>query len=135
MIRRVRLFVAPLVMLAVLLPMMGGTASAEPALKISTDNCSLFDGNGALVAVTPISSTDLFTRNSTRDVIAKCQANVTPPDNGNAMHFDYASTGFPCTISDGTYMIQTEDWHETLTPNGRATITCHFKSPVVVPAT
>jgi hypothetical protein len=54
----------------------------------------------------------------------------TPPD--KAIVLDYDSTHFRCCVNiDGEY-VATLDWHETITPSGNVSLTCHFKGDDVL---
>lgn len=51
-----------------------------------------------------------------------CEADVTPPSVGHAVHFDYENTGLTCG-DDNT------DWHETVSESGRAVVICLITPP------
>jgi hypothetical protein len=106
------------------------TAKADPpadkpgAVVINDQGCGLFDGNGGFafadsdhVVVTPSGNQHL-----------KCRADVTPPASGKAVHYDTDNNPFGpgtvCAIVTPAGFVTTEDWRETVSASGRATLTC-----------
>jgi len=47
-----------------------------------------------------------------------------PPN--NARVWDYDSTGWVCEVTFDGDMYYTTQWHETITPTGNVSLTCHF---------
>jgi hypothetical protein len=50
---------------------------------------------------------------------------ITPPD--KAVVWDHENTGLRCCVNFDGVWVSTEKWHETITPNGNISLTCHFK--------
>jgi hypothetical protein len=80
----------------------------------------LFDGNGGGVAAT--SDHQVVTNNANGNLILKCSVKGVANDTGKAAHFDFASTGILC----GTLLGATENWNETVSNSGNATLTCRL---------
>jgi len=80
--------------------------------------CGVLDGNGNFV----------FADGNTKSVITgngnvtmlKCQGQVTPPPDGNAV----VTKGFPC----GTFLGLTYDSMSVVSADGNSTLTCHVNN-------
>ena len=48
-----------------------------------------------------------------------------PPPKAIVLNFD--NTGLRCCVNFDGYWFSTMDWHETITPSGNVSLTCHFK--------
>ena len=92
-------------------------ARMDAAVHIDDFACGLFDGNGALV----ITNDSSVVITSSGNGNLNCQADVTPSATGKAVHYDFDSTGLLCGTINGA----TDKWHETVSANGNATISCH----------
>lgn len=118
-----RKFIA--VALLVLATIVGGTAlvtsaaGADPgggAVVINDQGCGLLDGNGGFA----VADSDHAVVTPSGNGVLKCKADVTPPSSGQATHFDFGSTGLLCGTPAGV----TDDWKETVSASGEATLTC-----------
>ena len=100
-------------------------ANAAPALVINpAGSCTLVDGNGAFTFTndTKITATQSNNNNSK----FTCKATVTPSSAGNAARFDSGSTGgLLCAIPSPFGFQTTNQWHQTVSASGEATLTCH----------
>src|SRR5215470_4749251 len=99
------------------------SALADPAVVIKPDGgCALFDGNRAFAFTTntQITATQSPNGNST----FKCQANVTPSSSGQAVQWNQGNTGALCGIDNPFGFQVTDDWHETVSASGQATLIC-----------
>lgn len=99
-------------------------ANAAPALVINpAGGCGLLDGNGnpTFTNDTKVTATQSNNDNSK----FTCKATVTPSTAGRAANFDFASTGFLCGIPNPFGAQVTDQWHETVSASGEATLTCH----------
>lgn len=106
---------------AVLMIALGSSSvSAEPALIITDQGCGLLDGNGSGVAAT--SDHQVVTSNDRGNLTLKCSVKGVANDTGKAVHFDFDSTGILC----GTFFGATDNWKETVSNSGNATLTCHL---------
>jgi hypothetical protein len=100
-------------------------AHAAPAVSISGTACGLLDGNGA-VAVTTDTKT-LATQSANNNGMLKCQASVPASTTGTAVRYDFASTGLLC-FGGNPVNQSTDQWHETVSADGNATLTCLFST-------
>lgn len=99
-------------------------AHAAPAVVINpAGGCGLFDGDGnfAFTNDTKVTATQSSNGNSK----LTCKATVTPSAAGRAAHFDFASTGALCGINNPFGPQVTDQWNETVSASGEATLTCH----------
>ncbi len=95
--------------------------SATPAVVIKDNGCSMVDQNGD---VTIVSDSDHSTTTSKGNTTLQCKA-TTPNDSGKAIKFNKDNTGLPCTTPLGL----TDNWSETISKSGQATLTCTVKTP------
>ncbi|MGB6992504.1 MAG: hypothetical protein WBG00_04660 [Thermoanaerobaculia bacterium] len=96
----------------------GGTS---PSVSIATaeSTCILFDGNGDFFLADDVQI--VATGNKRGSTKLKCQTKVAPNDKGKAVSFDFDNTNKTiCTVNGSP----TEDWHETVSSSGKATLTC-----------
>ncbi|HEX6322256.1 MAG TPA: hypothetical protein VFZ36_00915 [Vicinamibacterales bacterium] len=94
-------------------------AKTQGAVVIDSIGCSLFDGDGAIVGADSGRAVVTPSGNGTLVCKVKGVANST----GSAVHYDFASTGIVCGTPAGI----TENWHETVSASGNATIVCSVK--------
>lgn len=110
--------------------MAGGISVAQAAATSARlDGCGVFDAN--LNVVAPLNAKITATQSENGNAMLQCKAdNVPTSGSGGAVRFDYASTGASCGVLDSNGQIQmTQDWEETLSASGHATMTCHYKTP------
>lgn len=107
-----------------LFAMTASVAQAAPAVVINpAGGCNLFDGNGGFAFTTDTKMTATQSNNSNSKFT--CKATVTPATAGGAARFDNASTGALCVILNPFGTQLTNQWHETVSASGEATLTCH----------
>jgi hypothetical protein len=100
--------------------------SEQAAVVINGGGCVVRDANGVEVAATEVHKT--ITNNKNGNVTLRCQAKDVPNDTGSAVKWDYNNTGGRrCGIDVNGVFAMTEDWQQTLSADGRATIVCHIK--------
>ncbi len=102
-------------------------AFAERAVHIADFGCGVIDGDGNGFVTNDTKSTTTNARNGV--VIMKCQARGVPNGTGTAVNYDYASTGLLCSVLSSNGAFVTQDWHETVSASGNATLTCRYKNP------
>jgi hypothetical protein len=90
---------------------------ASPAVVIMDFGCGLLDGNGGFAFTYGTIEIDTSSGNTTE----KCHASGVPNDTGTAVHWDITNTGLECGTESGAL---TPDWHETVSADGEATLTC-----------
>lgn len=106
-----------------LLALTASVAQAAPAVVINpAGGCGLFDGNGAGAFTTDTKIT--ATQSSNNNAKFTCKATVTPSASGSAARYDFASTGALCGIPNPFGFQVTDQWHETVSASGEATLTC-----------
>lgn len=98
-------------------------AHAAPAVVVSGEGCGLFDGNGSIVFTTDTKRT--ATQSNNNNAKFTCKATVAPSTTGHAVRYDFASTGLFCGILTSTGFQFTDQWHQTVSASGEATLTCH----------
>jgi hypothetical protein len=89
------------------------------AVVAKDDMCGLFDGDGGIV----MGASSIQVTNAGGVAIVKCSVKNVANSTGRAVHYNFATTNMPCGTVNGS----TEDWHETVSANGNATLTCRFK--------
>jgi hypothetical protein len=100
--------------------LMGPVTASMQAVIVNGGACALFDGDGNLVVV-PDGFFLVVTPSGNR--VNQCRAFGLDNPTGQAVHFDFASTGVLCSAGG----VLTEDWRETVSASGNAVITCMVK--------
>lgn len=88
----------------------------ESSVHLSDFGCGMIDGDGGFIAAT--SSDVIFT--SSGNANFKCSIKGAANSTGSAVHYDFASTGLLCGTLNGV----TDQWKETVSANGNATLQC-----------
>ena len=116
----------PLLALVLALPAISRAESEQAAVVINGGGCTVRDSSGADVLATDVHKT--ITNNKNGNVTLRCQAKDVPNDTGKAVLWDFNNTGGrKCGIDVNGSFVMTDDWQETLSADGRATIVCHIK--------
>jgi hypothetical protein len=87
------------------------------AVIINDAGCGLLDGNGGFA----LADSDHAVITSNGNGVLVCKASGLANDTGTAVRYNFASTGFLC----GTPAGATQDWSETVSASGNATLSCH----------
>jgi len=112
------------------------------AVVIKDDSCTFFGTDGSLFeaqgGVEDLNSIKVITPSQNCNKNVSCHTVIEPP--GQAYVFDYDSrnygTGFTCDVEfiytdqngiEQRDLLSTENWHQTITPKGNVSLTCHFK--------
>lgn len=90
--------------------------SSQGAIVIKDGGCTLLDGNGGFVSAD--SSQSVVTPSGNGVLI--CKVKGVPNSTGRAVRYDFASTGISCGTAAGS----TQEWHETVSASGNATLVC-----------
>jgi hypothetical protein len=93
-------------------------ARADPAVVIKDFICVLIDGDGDFVIGTGTIS--VTTSSGVSNYV--CKASGVANDTGSAVKWNFDDTGLLC----GTELGATDDWSETVSASGNATLTCKF---------
>ena len=104
---------AAVVMLAINTPQSHAStvAKAAPALVINDFGCGVIGG---------VTFDTHAVVTSSGNGVLKCNADVAPPASGHAENYNYDNTGLTC----GTPAGPTQDWKQTTSASGNATLTC-----------
>jgi hypothetical protein len=133
----------------VIVPISVQSQEVKSAVVIKNDSCTFFDIDGETLITVPGGTEDLDSikvvtpsQNCNKNV--SCHTTIAAPE--QAYVFDYDSrnhgTGFLCEVwfkytdANGIkqeYSATTQNWHETITPKGNISLTCHFKCEAGVP--
>ena len=92
-------------------------ALASGALVINDQGCGLLDGNGGGVSA----DSDHAVVTPSGNGVLKCKVAGVSNSTGKAVQWSFANTGYSCSTPAGS----TTDWHETVSADGNATLTCH----------
>ena len=114
--RKVSIVFTALIAVAILLVSWNKAQKVFAAIHINDFGCGLFDGDGGFVAAS--SSQTVITSSGNENL--KCQVKDVANSTGKAVRYDFASTGLLC----GTFTGVTDQWHETVSASGNATLQC-----------
>jgi len=95
-----------------------GTVNAEQATRTTQSTCTVLDGDGGFMAGPGLA----MVSNGGGVTVMRCSLDDVPNSTGRAVHYDYESTGMMCYLLEGP----TADWHETVSADGQATLTCKY---------
>ena len=112
--------------------MAGGISVVQAAATaLRMDGCGLFDGNMNVVA--PLNAKIAATQSANGNAMLQCKADNVPLGTSGATRWDYSNTGVACGVLaqvNGQLQMQlTQDWEETISASGNATMTCHYTAP------
>ncbi len=95
-------------------------ADGNGAVVINDAGCRIPDGTGT--SVDADSYHEVITQSQNGNTVLKCSVKGVANPTGQAVRFDFDSTGSPCTTNAGL----TENWHSIVSASGNATLTCVF---------
>lgn len=116
-----------LLLLSVALVSVPASADTYRAVVIKEGACGLLDGNGAFVVTTDVMTVAAHSENGNSKLT--CKAKDVPNDTGSAVIWDFGNTGGLCLIASPHGPIVTDDWQETVSASGNATLQCRYKLP------
>ncbi len=104
------------------------------AVVIKDTSCTVLgtvftNGDFTLVPFEVLESVKVITpsKNYTKNV--SCHGDL--PDGmdspSNAVVLGFGNTGLKCCVNFDGVWLSTTEWHETITPSGNVSLTCHFK--------
>ena len=123
-----------LVFALVVVGLLPGLAAAQNGAVVIKDTaCTVLDTDGQ-TTFTVLDSVKVTTKSANQNRNVSCHGdlldriNPMSPAPPSALTFDYQKTGgvVCCSDFDGI-SLSTDNWHETITPSGNVTLTCHFK--------
>ena len=97
-------------------------ANGNAAIHISPNSECAFIDPLQLPAIVPTGTgiaTGVVTSSGNEQTTCK---GTVPGYNGPPVHLDYANTGFACDV--GVPPFETTNWHEEISPNGKAILVC-----------
>jgi hypothetical protein len=90
--------------------------ASDRAVVVKDGFCMLLDGNGGMVE-----ASDSISVTHKNGWMFTCKAKDVPNTTHHEVRYDSISTGFPCMTTNGS----TNDWQETVSASGNATLSCH----------
>lgn len=98
------------------------SANSNGAVIINDQFCNLVASDCRHLVLTSDSHEVLTRVDTSGNTMFKCKVKLgLPPPNG-AVICDFENTGLPCITSSGG----TNEWQETISASGQATLTCHI---------
>jgi hypothetical protein len=112
-------------------PTVSYAGEEHAAVVIKDGSCTLRDGNGNFVTATQYHK--VMTQGPNNTSTLKCSVKDVPNDTGKAVRWDFSTTGGGyCGIdltAIGLGFIFTDNWEQTVSASGNATLTCKYKNP------
>ncbi len=97
---------------------------AAPAVVITGESCGMLTPDGFTLTT---DTKQVSTSSSNGNTMLQCKTKL-PDYTGGVQHYDQASTGSQCGILTNAGFFITEDWHETISDSGQATLICKYNS-------
>jgi hypothetical protein len=130
-----RVFRLSLLVVGVLMvvPIMANAQNSNGAVVIKDTSCTVLgtesDAYGNLLTFDVFESVKVITPSRIYAKNVSCHGDLpdtmVSPD--RALVLDYSNTGLECCVNfDGSWYSTTQ-WHETITPSGNVSLTCHFR--------
>jgi len=117
------------------IPIVANGQSLNGAVVIKDTSCTVLgtvftDGGGYnLVPLDVYGSVKVITPSKNYNKNVSCHGDLAdgmnPPTTAVVLDFD--STGLNCCVNFDGQWFSTTQWHETITPSGNISLTCHFK--------
>jgi hypothetical protein len=105
--------------LALLTFLYAPTDAASKSVLAKNGTCAVFDGDGGIAS----GGDSVVIMNPSGNAMVKCSVKGVPNSSRRTVHFDHENTGAMC----GTAAGMTDDWHETISAYGNATLTCRMR--------
>jgi hypothetical protein len=122
----------------VMIPVVAGAQEVKHAVVIKTDSCLVVDlhppfNDPPFTTFEVPDSVKVVTQSRNLNKNVSCHGDLsdgssyenTPPK--QAVTYDYENTGWQCCVNFDGVWASTLQWHETITPSGNVSLTCHFK--------
>ena len=121
----------------VMIPAMAGAQAENYAVVIKDTSCLVLDYNPSLMNPPPtfevFDSVKVITQSRNLNKNVSCHGDLSdnllsdtaPPP--KAVTYDYDNTEWKCCVNFNGDWLATLEWHETITPSGNVSLTCHFK--------
>ena len=115
-----KLAITGLAGIAALVAVLGVRATAsEGAIQARGAVCGVKDGDGAF----QMSTNSHVVTTSSGVSMHRCSVKDVPNSSKRMIRYDFSNTGMMCWTAEGP----TEDWHETVSASGQATLICLSK--------
>ena len=101
---------------------LAASTRTEGAVIINDGGCALVDQNGT-ATISADSDHAVINRSNSH---LMCKVSDVANPTGKAVHWDFANTGLVCRVygPGGNSVTTTEDWHQTTSASGQATLIC-----------
>jgi hypothetical protein len=118
----------------VVIPITGNAQILNGAVVIKDTSCTVLgtlftNGSFALEPFEVVDSVKVITPSRNYNKNVSCHGDL--PDDwsspANAVVLEFANTGLKCCVNFDGFWYSTAEWHETITPSGNVSLTCHFK--------
>lgn len=96
-----------------------GATASEGAIQARGAVCGVMDGDGSF----QMSTNSQVVITSSGVSMHRCSVKDVPNSSKRMVRYDFSSTGMVCWTAEGP----TEDWHETVSASGQATLVCLSK--------
>ena len=109
------------VSLCVIYFLASGLATAEPAdvVKIDETGCWMLAEVGFIQG----DLHQVSVNNENGNIKVSCSQDLDPTSTGRSIIYNYDNTGIEC----GAMGHPTKDWHQVISSDGQAKLTCHYK--------
>lgn len=98
-----------------------GSVFAEPAeVTIDADGCWMFSEFGFVRGDVH----QVSTSSANGNIKVSCSQDLEPTSTGRSVIYNFDNTGIMC----GALGNPTDDWHQVISRNGQAKLTCHYKA-------
>jgi hypothetical protein len=97
-----------------------GVVFADPAeVTIQEDGCDMFSEFGFVRG----DLHQVSVNSANGNIKVTCSQDLEPTSTGRSVIYNYDNTGIMC----GALGNPTDDWHQVISRNGQAKLTCHYK--------
>lgn len=99
-------------------------AFATQAVVVTDEACGMLTPNGFVLTT---DTKRVATSSTNGNAMFQCKTSL-PDYTGGNQHYDQASTGLQCGILTQNGFAITNDWHQTISDSGQATLICKYNS-------
>jgi len=106
------------------IPIVANGQILNGAVVIKDTNCTVLDT--ALDTFVVIESVKVTTPSKNYNKNVSCHGDLPYDPPAKAVVLDFDNTGLNCCVMFDGQWYSTTQWHETITPSGNVSLTCHF---------
>ena len=112
---------------SVILAISGFSAQAldTSAVVITDESCGMLNGGGGFILTTDTKR--IATGSPNGNTMFQCRTQL-PSHDGGAYNFSFETQNIACGIMTQTGFVATNDWHQVISSDGQATLTCKYNS-------